>query len=1060
MRRVCGLAVGIGFLLAVAGAGAATVKLPAKVVIKSQAIPGPNDPGRCVAVSFAQFPVIAGATSYSVHVDGFNGSSDVSGGGPPFPYDTYSDFPALFRVPSGSHWFPLGSSSTGTGCGDAEASQAGRFAIASATATVPNPPKKPEKKEPKKASISVAVQLGNELGIGDNADAKVTVKAGEEALSGVHFTGDALRVVGKAVKIVEEPKVPASFSLGAGGSRSFVYQVKGVEKGTSSLRSSVQGNGPDGPVSAATNVDVKVGDAELLIQLATTVPKPEGAKGKGSAPAPKPGSTPVLALDVDDNGKVSPGKVEVEVTLKNTTKKPLKNVRLTGLFPQPAEDGSTPDQLALDKKLLPVAVGTVLPGKPVKRTFPLVVTGDGEYKIRALATYAETSQSPTRPATGVGGRFEATVPPLYFEARLETSGQLPKSQIPKGANGKSAGGAWVKAGGTVLITGKVKNLSSVKTLCLAPLDAKRTGNAGGTGPVDIARFKHDDPVGPPAAGLIKPRDDVLIGLWVHTVVGGSPRATIEFAPKAGTVAPNGKCLADKPLASPLDPKQIKVKPGSTEFEIHVDVRDPVFSTTLAEVLVEYYGGQIGGAAKAAADFLSGTAASVAESLSPANLAKLALDPLGFTRAWGTAIKAAEFIAFYWDTASPEERNLFIRAVKTAVAAGGDAYTGVRDRVDGVVGPWMNQLVVSYYKGDYKTVARTFGEAHGYVGETVALNIAMAEIGNRMIAELPRLSAAFKEIGDTTRTYKALRALPPGKLLNLTELRNLYGVAAEDLKKLADIAEKYGVRIGVKGRSAEALAELKRGSVWKPEPVKPKNVNQIDQDWLGFKTRRGRVAVKKFTPEEVQAIRKRIAESNLSFEQKQAVIARLGTRLGEEKYLAELKQFKNRGEINVGKNYRDNGFSPEDAPFVSEKRKFGLETTPSSPGEFNPKMAKAGSNKLEWITGDIDGLYIMATGGHALDAATHLKILKELWETGWQHPETLTWILKGDFEFAKKAEIFAEHALGGQAAMEIGPDRVARAVFVDIGKSLLFDPRAFWLDVIGGFGYDASRYAIR
>jgi hypothetical protein len=883
--------------------------------------------------------------------------------------------------------------------------------------------------EEKKASLSVSIKVAGQLGTGDTADGKVTVRAVDGPVHGIRFNGDPVRVAEKQLKLVESPKAPAPFSLSAGGSRTFAFAVKGVSKGTATLRSAAQGTGPDGdPVSGAAAVPVKVGESALQVTLDT---------------APD-----TLALAVDDDGKVKPGLVNVEVKLKNTTGKAMNNVSLTGLFPQPVDEGSTPDQLAFDDKLLPVRVGTLGPGATFKRAFPLRVTSDGEYQVRAVAQYAESAKSPTQVATGIGGRFEITVPLLWFEARLEQSGlQKP----PANAAGDEAGGAWVKAGGTALITGKVRNLSSYRTLCLSPLGVEATGNAGGTGPVDIVRFDRRDMIAPPAAGPIKPRDDILIGLWVHTVEDGSPRATIEFAPKAGTIEPNGECLATRPPANALTPAQIRIKEGSQTFELHVDVRDPVFSPTLGRVLAEYYGGLMYGAAKGSADFFGATFASVAEILSPANLAKQALDPLGIVRGWATAIKTAEYLAHYWETAPPDARkNLFARIASVFTRAGADTWKDARENVDSVVGPWMDSVVGAYYRGDYATVAKRLGEAHGYVGQQVTLNIAVGEIGNAMLAELPRVSAAFKEIGDTTRTFKTLRALPPGKLVNLRELQSLYGIAAEDLRKMAAIAEKYGVRIGVKGRSAEAIAELKRGAVWKPEPVKPKNVNSIDRDWLGFKTRKGIVATKKFTPAEVQKIRERVASSNLSFEQKQAIIERLGVRLGEEKYLAELKQFRARGEIEVGKNYRDNGLSPEDAPFVSERRKFGLETTPGSPGEFNPKMAKAGSDKLEFITGDVDGLYLIAARGHALSAAKHLEILKELWKTGWQHPETLTWIRNGEFEFAAKGKILGEHALGGEAALEIGPDGIARAVFIDLGKSLLFDQRAFWLDVVGGY----------
>ena len=125
-------------------AGAArskTVKIRASVVYRTATFPAPNDPNRCVAVAFAQFPAVRKATSYAVRARGFKGSSDINGGGPPFPQDrfpvTAGKKTVVLRVPAGKHWFVLGTSSTGQGCNESLAGLKGRFAIARATAAVP-----------------------------------------------------------------------------------------------------------------------------------------------------------------------------------------------------------------------------------------------------------------------------------------------------------------------------------------------------------------------------------------------------------------------------------------------------------------------------------------------------------------------------------------------------------------------------------------------------------------------------------------------------------------------------------------------------------------------------------------------------------------------------------------------------------------------------------------------------------------------------------------------------------------------------------------------------------
>ncbi len=143
-RRVGLLAAAIAAVALAVGlagtASAVTIDIPAQIVIESQAHPGTNDPGRCIAWSFMQFNEVAGATHYEGLADGTMGSSDVPGSGPPFPDDEFSDFPALFIAPAGTHRFALGGSSVGSGCADAEAGQQGRFSVVYMRAEVPQAP--------------------------------------------------------------------------------------------------------------------------------------------------------------------------------------------------------------------------------------------------------------------------------------------------------------------------------------------------------------------------------------------------------------------------------------------------------------------------------------------------------------------------------------------------------------------------------------------------------------------------------------------------------------------------------------------------------------------------------------------------------------------------------------------------------------------------------------------------------------------------------------------------------------------------------------------------------
>src|SRR5262249_41081665 len=145
---------------------------------------------------------------------------------------------------------------------EAKSTAEGRFTLVSLTATIRSaaPPKPPEKE--KTPSLKVSLTLGGAptlLAPGDTPDVKVTVSAGEEAVTDIKFSGDPLRATGSAVTITGGSRAPPPFSLAPGGSRSFTYATKATVTGTTSLRSAVTGVGPKGEkLSSSAGIDLKV----------------------------------------------------------------------------------------------------------------------------------------------------------------------------------------------------------------------------------------------------------------------------------------------------------------------------------------------------------------------------------------------------------------------------------------------------------------------------------------------------------------------------------------------------------------------------------------------------------------------------------------------------------------------------------------------------------------------------------------------------------------------------------------------------------------------------------
>ena len=137
----------LGLAAGVEVAGAASPKIvditrASSIVSKQKTVfISKADPHRCVIVTFALFPSVKGATSYSVLARGLSPSHDVSGGGPPFTYDHYvatitPTVKVVFNAPRNAHWFPIFSGASGNGCETGKKYASTHFSIAKATATV------------------------------------------------------------------------------------------------------------------------------------------------------------------------------------------------------------------------------------------------------------------------------------------------------------------------------------------------------------------------------------------------------------------------------------------------------------------------------------------------------------------------------------------------------------------------------------------------------------------------------------------------------------------------------------------------------------------------------------------------------------------------------------------------------------------------------------------------------------------------------------------------------------------------------------------------------------
>ena len=917
------------------------------------------------------------------------------------------------------------------------------------------------------ASVSVRIAAAIPpagLPVGQTETIAVTVTAGPDALS----TVDLSDITSANVKVIAQPPGASDFSLGARASRTFNVQIKGVAAGPADLSSRASATAANGQsVQGSATDDFNLTGPGLAITLATNPPE--------------------LKLAVNDNGEVVPGKVTVTVTFTNTTKATIDTAQLLLLAPEPVVRSQQLNQLALAKGSLPVLVGPFPASSRASRKFTLTVTGDGKYQWRALAIYNDASKAGGNGrAVGQGGQFTVKVPLLYFKATKD------KTEV-------QAGGSWY-------VTGRVKNLSSFQTLCLSPLQPQFHYNAGGLGPHQIGVVPVNDPA-PPVAGPLAPGQTILFLERVQTEAF-APTASgtlvgldgsVELTPKATLGVAGDECkVEDIDQRAPVPSSDIKVAPGSNFFQVDVTPAAPSAGGAGA---LEFFGGYAMSSASLIAQLYESGCSLVKQFSSVDGLvaafgrgAQGLLDAqAALSRLYHSAVMAASF----WIYADTDERDAFEDQVVDAfLQKGGRAWDGVQSTVKSDVESWMSQLQQAYLSGEWSSLFHALGASSANVVNEQAITIASWELAIGAVSRVGafgKVLQRYETSGLQSEFLNSLKTVPVGRLLNFAEAQRLWGSAYEDYVAFGKIAQDEGVLIGVRGRSPISVENLADGAVWKHEELKPKNVNSIDVKYLGFPSSdMGMVAFRTYTAEQKQEIARQI----FSMPQgplRDAIASRAATRFGEVKYLSKIEQFSQEGQISVGFNYADNGIAQATTPDV---RGFDLVAEPVDkvpdlqiakqggtyyrPYQENPaldhladgkgplpkdaslcirKLIEAVMKLLCRVTGDMDGVYLTDLQGRALDAEKRIKVYDLLAAVGWQHPETLTWIQNGLFDFTDKTNILKGLQLGGEAMMEFAPGPfgpVVRATYLSLAASKLTSVDDYFVAVLGGLTQFASK----
>jgi hypothetical protein len=873
---------------------------------------------------------------------------------------------------------------------------------------------------------------------------------------------------------------PSGFTLAKGQSRVVHYSVTGASEGSATVSVSALGIDAEGRSTPASGaLSFEVGVKTIAIRVVT---------------APH-----TVQLQVDDHGKVLTEQIDVKVTLTNTSSAAVKSVKLLSLRPVPVDPTQQLDQLAFAKDSLPINFGTLQSKESSTKTLHLDVTGDGNYEMKALALYDDpNAKGGNGRATATGGRFEAVVPALFYSAKREDDHVTIQGGEP-----------YVRAGATWYTSATLKNESSYRRLCVLPMIPTLMGNAAAAGPVNIATSSVRT-IGGPFAGLLEPGQKVTLSMFVDTSAQGSTSSSVEVLPSAVEIGRDQSC--DQKTAdglSRLKDSDITVVKDSERFKVHVDVSVPLVPPSSGFTnTVNYFGG-VG--KSLFVDTFEQIASLVALAHSATSTAEEyrqfdALVP-GGSYAAAASVKAAQLIytagdvyASYWRTASASDKEGIISRTATVLSSvTGDFFSNAKASVEESAAPFMAKLDNAYATGDDAAVWNLWGQVGGHVLQQVITIVFTEVLGAKIASSAPELEAVSTKAGEdwaaeesttaaetsTLSPKEALTKVPAGTVLNLPEEEALWGMDASTDAALAKIAEEEQVVIGVRGRSPGAVAKLERGSVWKNEAIKPKNVDDIDVQWLGFKeSDLSEVRFRTYTPEQEAFIRERVAGANIPEAEKQAILSRFDTRLGEKKYISTIEGYAKNGEINVGFNYRDNGINRASTRQI---RKFDLLSSPApvedglppggtyytplqenldyynlrKGGTLPPDCQRLLASVLCTITGDVDGVYITTVDGGAVPASKMEAIYAKLQAAGWQHPETLTWINnQGEFLFGAKAKILKGlEQGGGEAMIEFAPDGVRRATYLDLSQSTLLAPNEFRLTVVGGYTSTVAKAAL-
>ncbi len=887
--------------------------------------------------------------------------------------------------------------------------------------------------EVKAPELSVSVTLPDknqsELALEETTTARVTVRASDEGLgdlSGLHFVGDPLDISPAdriSITTGPDPEVPAApFTLAAGASRTFDFEVRGDAVGLTSLASRIDGVDAAGrtvTANGSTPVNVKV-----TYLVVTLTPDPADFK-----------------VAQDDDGPV-PQDVVVTMKVKNIHDEPVEHVVVDGRLQIRSLDERVPDEFPIeqtDESTDDRPLGTIQPGTTKTETFHVQVTGDGNYRLSGLVTFdnpTSAGQLVELPSTDV--KSGTTI--AYFEAHIT------------GGNDRV-----VIAGNDYQARGVVENRSSTKKLILKPLFADREANAGkGTVFREPGLAKCD--CGLPMYLELEPGEKATWAATIGTVSGGGVQSRVSFAPEFALKNPDGS-------QTDLDPaKDVRIKDNLTEFRLHVDDSAPeVVPGDPVTWALNFSWNAIKGTFKAIAGAIEMVFIGIPSALGSEINHILAGERTVTSRLAMVYLNSMDYIATAWvESFDPgPNRRAFLDEVADSIDQEifdqfGISGSQVGAFVDNAVQSGFQPFADAWASGDYDTATALAGDA---VGQIVG-----PEIGPALLSKVVRraatcLLAKLERQGIVTLGEKLVPAPPSpksfpeglegikaGAVITDDAAAGIYGVSRADMDGLRAWTKLRNYIVSFRYRQPISLKWVEElGAVLKPQNMKLKNVDATDVAFLGYREADvGSVVYK--TPIGEAGFEAALLQRGVVPGSAEDVIARgrYKTRVKEwnedfAKYSKYAKPVEDGGGLPVGFDYASNTIGGDLRATVFKKRPFELREV--SPGYYEAYLADD-AGVMRRITGDIDLVDIRHADGRALTMAERAQAYDDLQGLiGAQHGETPTWVNNdtGEYLWQTKAKLLDDHTLtgGGEAVAQVGPDGVTRATYID--------PRFSWFD---------------